>query len=64
MGHFDGMENQKELEIYFKKLVSAFISLSEDLLQAETQSQYEQEDICSNKENYLPQHFKPTEGRA
>ncbi|MCL5291218.1 MAG: hypothetical protein M1548_01645 [Actinobacteria bacterium] len=31
MGYFDGMKNQKELEIYFKKLVSAFISLAEDL---------------------------------
>jgi len=32
MGYFDGMENQRELEICFKTLVSAFISLSEDLL--------------------------------
>jgi len=35
MGYFDGMENKREMETYFKILVSAFISLSEDLLEQE-----------------------------
>lgn len=42
MGYFDGMENQKELEIYFKKLVSAFISLSDDLLKEEERERQRQ----------------------
>lgn len=35
MGHFDGMKNQTELEISYKKLVSAFVDLAEDLVKQE-----------------------------
>ncbi|PIP31181.1 hypothetical protein COX25_00700 [bacterium (Candidatus Howlettbacteria) CG23_combo_of_CG06-09_8_20_14_all_37_9] len=36
MGHFDGMENKNEKEIYYKKFISAFISLVEDHLSKES----------------------------
>lgn len=62
MGHFDGMEKQIELEISYKKLVSAFIDLSEDLVKRE-QNQDRAEATCSGTANHLPRSFKPTQGR-
>jgi hypothetical protein len=39
MGYFDGMENQIEKEIYYKKFISAFISLVEDHLGHENEQE-------------------------
>ena len=62
MGYFDGMENQKEMEIYFKKLVSAFISLSEDLLERESKIEDEKE-ASSVKENPVTKYLESAQGR-
>jgi len=62
MGYFDGMENQREMEIYFKKLVSAFISLSEDLLERESQFEDEKEAL-SVEEKPVAKYLKSAQGR-
>ncbi len=45
MGHFDGMKNQKEKEIYYQKFISAFICLVEDHLSAENNRQEQSQSI-------------------
>lgn len=43
MGFFDGMKNQRELEVCFKKMISAFISIAEDTLEEEERLKVETE---------------------
>ncbi len=63
MGYFDGMENQAELEYYFKKFVSALISLSDDLLEGESDTRDEQEAVGGEEENLVAKYPKPAKER-
>lgn len=48
MGYFDGIENQKELEIYFRLFISALVSLHNDLTEEE-----EIERVCEEQPGIL-----------
>ncbi len=61
MGHFDGMKNQRQLEISYKKLVSAFIDLAEDLVKRE-QNHDGKKAACADKANHLSKSLKPKQG--